>query len=68
MKLSISGKAYDVEKQTLCHVAGSALEALFSGRHALNQTDDGRYFIGRNPHAFELMIDFIRNSGQLYEE
>jgi hypothetical protein len=39
---------------------------MFSGRHAMQKLDD-KIFIDRNPLAFNLMIDFIRNSGQLNE-
>ena len=45
---------------------GSALEAMFSGRHSLQKKGE-RVFIDRNPLAFSLMIDFIRNSGELHE-
>ena len=40
---------------------------MFSGRHTLKKKDD-RYFIDRNPFAFNLMIDFIRNNGELHEQ
>ena len=68
IKLNISGKDdLTVRRSTLCHVQGSALEAMFSGRHAMQMLDD-KIFIDRNPLAFNLMIDFIRNSGQLNEQ
>ncbi len=51
----------------MCQVKGSALEALFSGRHALQKKND-KVFVDRNPFAFNLMIDYIRNSGQLHEQ
>ena len=60
-------KDFEIRKNTLCHVRGSALEAMFSGRHCL-QSSDSRVFIDRDPKAFRMMIDFIRNNGQLYEE
>jgi len=56
-----------LRKSTLTHVKGSALEAMFSGRHELPKLKD-KIFLDRNPIAFNLMIDFIRNSGELYEE
>ena len=40
---------------------------MFSGRHKV-QEKDGKFFLDRNPKAFAMMIDFIRNSGQLYED
>jgi len=51
-----------VLKSTLQHVEGSALHAMFSGRHSLNNIN-GSIFIDRNPLAFTMMIDFIRNHG-----
>lgn len=69
VKLDIGGKdLLSVRRTTLCHVQGSALEAMFSGRHQLQKTDEGRIFVDRNPVAFNLMLDFIRNSGQLNEQ
>ena len=68
VKLNVGGKEdFHVRKSTLTHVTGSALEAMFSGRHTM-QLIDGKIFIDRNPFAFTLMIDFIRNSGQLHEQ
>lgn len=65
--INVGGKDdFSIRKSTLCHVKGSALEAMFSGRHQLQKKQE-RVFIDRNPLAFSLMIDFIRNSGQLHE-
>lgn len=66
--LNVGGKDdFCVRKSTLCYAQGSALEALFSGRHQLQKKND-KIFIDRNPQAFNLMLDFIRNSGQLHEQ
>ena len=68
LQLDIGGKQdISIRRSTLCHVQGSALEAMFSGRHRLQKKDD-RYFIDRNPFAFNLMVDFIRNNGELHEQ
>ena len=40
---------------------------MFSGRHKLQNMDD-KVFIDRNPYSFNLMIDYIRNHGQLHEQ
>ena len=67
VELNVGGKEdLCVRKSTLCHVEGSALAAMFSGRHTL-QTKNNRVFIDRNPLAFNMMIDFIRNQGELHE-
>lgn len=39
----------------------SALEAMFSGRHAIHLVDDC-VFIDRDPKYFKLMIDYLRNN------
>lgn len=46
---------------------GSVLEAMFSGRHMLDKKNE-KVFIDRDPKAFKMMIDFIRNNGKLYED
>lgn len=68
IKLNIGGKEEQmIRRSTLCSVPGSALEAMFSGRHSLQKVDD-KVFVDRNPVAFNFMIDFIRNNGELYEQ
>ena len=65
VELNVGGhKDIDVRKSTLTRVQGSALEAMFSGRHEV-QTINGRVFIDRDPHPFKMMIEFIRNQGRL---
>ena len=54
-----------MKRSTLCAVRGSALEAMFSGRHAVCDKKHGKVFIDRNPEAFKLLIDFLRNEGQI---
>ena len=67
VELNVGGKEdLCVRRSTLCHVQGSALAAMFSGRHVLQKKND-RVFIDRNPLAFNMMIDFIRNQGELHE-
>jgi len=68
VELNVSGnKDFEIRKSTLCHVPGSVLEAMFSGRHTLDKKNE-KVFIDRDPKAFKMMIDFIRNNGKLYED
>ena len=68
VQLNVGGhKDIDVRKSTLTLVKGSGLEAAFSGRHSL-QSIDGRIFIDRDPQAFKMVIEFIRNNGKLNEQ
>ena len=52
---------------TLCEVKGSLLETTFSGRHEVKKKD-GKIYLDRQPHAFNLMIDFIKNRGKFVTE
>jgi hypothetical protein len=68
VELNVGGKEdFCIRKSTLCQIKGSALEALFSGRHVLSTKND-RVFIDRNPFAFNLMIDYLRNGGLMHEQ
>lgn len=67
IELDIGGQAYHkVRRDVLCRPAGSALEAMFSGRHQLMHTDEGRVFIDRDPNGFELLLEWLRNSGKVH--
>ena len=68
MELNVGGnKEFEIRKSTLTNVPGSALDAMFSGRHPLPMKNN-KVFIDRDPKAFKMMIDFVRNSGKMYEE
>ncbi len=49
-----------VTKSILCRASGSALAAMFSGRHKLKQYK-GKVFIDRDGEAFRLMVSYLRN-------
>lgn len=68
VELNVGGcKEFEIRKSTLQHVPGSALDAMFSGRHMLPMKNN-KVFVDRDPKAFKMMVDFIRNNGKLYEE
>ena len=48
-----------VKKSLLCSVPGSALEAMFSGRHK-HTIVNGRIYLERDPHIFKLVISYLR--------
>lgn len=50
VKLDVGGFKFTTSRTTLCSVPGSHLEAMFSGRHSMEelQTEDGSYFIDRD--------------------
>lgn len=45
----------------LCSIPGSALDAMFSGRHELTKVN-GRIFIDRDPIIFKLVIQYLRSN------
>lgn len=45
----------------LTRVKGSALEAMFSGRHTLKLTPEGAIFIDRDADVFQIIIGYLRN-------
>ena len=66
LMLNVGGETtnFTVTKSLLTSVPGSALEAMFSGRHTLTKLDD-RVFIDRDPVAFRGLINYLRNNMQL---
>lgn len=59
--LDIGGvKQITVNKDLLLKVPDSALEAMFSGRHAI-AVNDGKVFIDRDHEPFEQVINYLRN-------
>eukprot|EP01116_Phalansterium_solitarium_P025728 TRINITY_DN9980_c0_g1_i1.p1 TRINITY_DN9980_c0_g1~~TRINITY_DN9980_c0_g1_i1.p1 ORF type:complete len:239 (+),score=104.91 TRINITY_DN9980_c0_g1_i1:146-862(+) len=64
IELNVGGVRYTVAKATLCRFAGSLLESMFGGRHAITKDSKGRYFIDRNGRRFEWLLDFLREPFQ----
>jgi len=48
---------------TLTKDPDSMLAAMFSGRHALRQDDDGAYFIDRDATHFRYVLNYLRDGG-----
>ena len=48
---------------TLTRDPDSMLAAMFSGRHALRQDDDGAYFIDRDGTHFRYVLNYLRDGG-----
>ena len=46
---------------TLTKDPDSMLAAMFSGRHALRQDDDGSFFIDRDGTHFRYVLNFLRD-------
>ena len=62
LTLDIGGQmTIKVSRSVLTRVKGSALEAMFSGRHTLKVTNDGAIFIDRDADVFQIIIGYLRN-------
>ena len=61
VKLDVGGTIYHSSRTTLTSVPGSMLEAWFSGRHAVEEDEDGRVFIDRDGAAFKLVLEYLRS-------
>lgn len=58
--VNVGGTVFTTLHSTMCSVPGTFLEAIFSGRHR-TLTRDGAVFIDRNPHYFQLILDWLRS-------
>ena len=61
VKLDVGGTIYHSSRTTLTSVPGSMLEAMFSGRHAVEEDEDGRVFIDRDGATFKLVLEYLRS-------
>ena len=57
-------KTIHVSRKLLTSVPDTSLEAMFSGRHSLQETDEV-ITIERNPEPFEYLIQYLENGKQL---
>ena len=60
--LNVGGSRYTTTLSTLTKYPDSMLGAMFSGRHALVQQEDGSYFIDRDGEAFSYILSYLRDS------
>ena len=60
--LNVGGSRYTTTLSTLTKYPDSMLGAMFSGRHALVQQEDGSYFIDRDGEAFSHVLSYLRDS------
>ena len=60
--LNVGGSKYTTTLSTLTKYPDSMLGAMFSGRHALVQQEDGSYFIDRDGETFSYILSYLRDS------
>jgi hypothetical protein len=61
IKLNVGGVLYQTTKDTLTKDSNSTLSSMFSGRHPLQQDENGYYFIDRDGKLFEYILKFLRD-------
>ena len=61
VELDIGGTRYVTSVSTLRSRPGSMLDALFSGRHAVIEEEDGSVFIDRDGSAFGHVLAYLRD-------
>jgi len=68
IELNVGGRDFTSFKTTLCKIEDSMLAAMFSGRHPLTKDSRGRYFIDRDPVAFEVILNYLRTGYWYFPE
>ena len=68
VKLNIGGKRFTTSLQTLTRDSNSMLAAMFSGRHELETTEDGSFFIDRDGTYFRFILNYLRNGELILPE
>jgi hypothetical protein len=61
VKLDVGGTIYATSRTTLTSVRDSMLDAMFSGRHALEEDEGGCIFIDRDGATFKLVLEYLRS-------
>ena len=61
VKLNVGGQHFTTSLQTLTRDPNSMLAAMFSGRHEVQTTEDGSFFIDRDGTYFRFILNYLRN-------
>ena len=61
VKINVGGTTYMTKRSVLTQVEGSLMEAMFSGRHPVEEVE-GMIFIDRDPETFKHLLSYLRNS------
>jgi hypothetical protein len=68
VELNVGGVNYTTSLSTLTCESNSLLGDLFTGKTAISQDSQGRYFIDRDGQLFRYIIDYLRNRKVLLPE
>ncbi|KAL6062240.1 BTB/POZ domain-containing protein kctd14 [Balamuthia mandrillaris] len=61
VRLDVGGKTFTTSQSTLTRFPDSLLGKMFSGRHPLDQDEEGRVFLDRDGKLFAYVLDFLRD-------
>ena len=61
VKLNVGGQHFTTSLQTLTRDPNSMLAAMFPGRHKVQTTEDGSFFIDRDGTYFRFILNYLRN-------
>ena len=68
VNLNVGGQHFTTSPQTLKSDPKSMLAAMFSGRHELQTTEDGSFFIDRDGTHFRFILNYLRNGELILPE
>ncbi|XP_046548988.1 BTB/POZ domain-containing protein KCTD7-like [Haliotis rubra] len=60
ISLNVGGMVYQTRLSTLLKYSDSMLAAMFSGRHKVDQDQDGHYFLDTNGAVFGHILEYLR--------
>ena len=67
--LNVGGVRYETSIATLRRTPGTMLDAMFSGRHAMDPDDgDGAHFLDRDGAHFKYVLAYLRDGASVLEE
>ena len=61
VELDVGGQRYKTSLATMRSKPGCMLSAMFSGRYALNEEEDGSVFIDRDGTSFGYVLEYLRD-------
>ena len=68
VKLNVGGQHFTTSLQTLARDPTSMLAAMFSGRHEVQTTEDGSFFIDRDGTYFRFILNYLRDGELILPE
>jgi len=67
VKIDVGGKVFSVSMDTLLREKGSFFDAMVSSAWASSPGDDGTYFLDRDPFAYAVIFNYLRDGDDALE-